>query len=118
MVKNDLNTSKLRKIDYFGKSTQFFFLVHTVVSCESGLGQEMASECNRGLSRTQKWSKKDLKMNCFLHTQKLLKNNENLAIFPLMGSVECKRLITAKNSTLELKTGPEEVKIMTKNDQK
>ena len=31
-----------------------------------------------------------------------------------IGSVECKGLITAKNLTLELKTGPVEVEIMTK----
>ena len=31
-----------------------------------------------------------------------------------LGSVECKRLITAKNSTLVIETGPEEVEIMTK----
>ena len=31
-------------------------------------------------------------------------------IFPLIGLRECKGLITANNSTQELKTGPEEVK--------
>ena len=31
-----------------------------------------------------------------------------------LGSVECNRLITAKNSTLVIETGPEEVEIMTK----
>ena len=35
-----------------------------------------------------------------------------------IGSVECKKLINAKNSTLELKIGGIEVEIMTKNDQK
>ena len=50
-----------------------------------------------------------------------MKNNE---IFPPngnfsnhIGSMECKGLITAKNSTLEFKTGPVEFEIMTKNDQ-
>ena len=33
-----------------------------------------------------------------------------------IGSMECKGLITAKNSTLEFKTGPVMVEIMTKND--
>ena len=33
------------------------------------------------------------------------------------GSVECKGLITAKNSTLKTKTGLVEVKVMTQNDQ-
>ena len=76
MTKNDFNASKFKKIDYFGKSTQFFLLVHVVVSYGSGLGLEMANGCNRGLLRTKKWSKKVLKMNCFTHTQKLMKNNE------------------------------------------
>ena len=34
-----------------------------------------------------------------------------------IGSVECKGLITVKDSTLETKTGPVEDEIMTKNDQ-
>ena len=58
----------LKKIDYFGKSINFFFLVHTVVTYGSGLSQEMASGFNKGLSRTQKWLKKDLKMNSFEDT--------------------------------------------------
>ena len=36
---------------------------------------------------------------------------------PHIGSVECKGLITAKNSTLKTKTGLVKVKIMTKYDQ-
>ena len=35
-----------------------------------------------------------------------------------IGSMECKGLITAKNSTLETKTGPVEIEVMAKNDQK
>ena len=79
MTKNDKNASKFEKKDFFGKSTQFFFLVHTDVSYGSGLGQEMASRCDRGLLRTQKWPKKDKKKDCFTHTQKLMKNNENFS---------------------------------------
>ena len=48
-----------------------------------------------------------------------------MKIFPLngnfsthIGSMECKGLKTAKNSTLELKAGPVEIEIMNKNDQK
>ena len=52
MTENDKNASKFKKIDYFGKSTQFFLLVHTVVSYGIGLGQGMASGCDRGLLRT------------------------------------------------------------------
>ena len=47
-----------------------------------------------------------------------------MKIFPPQGNfsthigwVECKGRITAKNSTLELKTGPVEVEIKTENDQ-
>ena len=58
MTKSGFNASKFKKIDYFGKSTQFFLLVHVVVSYGSGLGLEMANGCNRGLLRTKKWSKK------------------------------------------------------------
>ena len=79
MTENDKNASKFKKIDYFGKSAQFFLLVHTVVSYGIGLGQGMASGCDRGLLRTKKWPKKVLKMNCFSHTQKLMKNNENFS---------------------------------------
>ena len=79
MTKNDINASKSKKIDYFGKSTQFFLLVHTVVSYGIDLGQGMASGCDRGLLRTKKWPKKVLKMNRFSHTQKLMKNNENFS---------------------------------------
>ena len=60
----------------FANQPKFFLLVHTVVYYGSGLGWEMASGCNRGLLRTQKWPKKDLKMNCFSCIQKLMKNNE------------------------------------------
>ena len=55
MTKIDKNASKLKKIDYFGKSTQFSLLVHTVVSHGSGLGREVYSGCDRGPLRTQKW---------------------------------------------------------------
>ena len=79
MTENDKNASKFRKIDYFGKSIQFSLLVRTVVSYGSGLGQEMASGCDRGLLRTKKWPKKVLKMNCFTQIQKLMKNNENFS---------------------------------------
>ena len=54
-------------------------MVHIVVTYRSGLSQEMASGWDRGLLRTQKWPKKDLKMNCFKHAQKLMKNNENFS---------------------------------------
>ena len=57
-------------------------------------------------------------MNCFSHTQKFMKI---MKFYPPiinfsthLGSVECNRLITAKNSTLVIETGPEEVEIMTK----
>ena len=79
MTENDKITLKFQKIDYFGKLIQFLFLVHTVVTYGSGLSREMASGCDRGLSRTQKWPKKDLKMNCFKDTKKLMKNNENFS---------------------------------------
>ena len=79
MTKNDKITSKFRKIDYFGKLIQFFSLVHVVVTYRSGLSREMASGWDRGLLRTQKWPKKDLKMNCFKPAQKLMKNNENFS---------------------------------------
>ena len=69
----------LKKIDYFGKLIQFFSLVHIDVTYRSGLSREMASGWDRGLLRTQKWQKKDLKMNCFQHAQKLMKNNENFS---------------------------------------
>ena len=36
-TKNDKNASKFKKIDYLGKSTQFFLLVYTVVSSRSDL---------------------------------------------------------------------------------
>ena len=61
MTKNGFNASKFKKIDYFGKSTQFFLLVHVVVSYGSGLGLEMASGCNKGLLRTKIVKKKTLK---------------------------------------------------------
>ena len=65
MTENDKITLKFKKIDYFGELIQFLFLVHTVVAYGSGLGREMASKCDRGLSRTKKWPKKDPKNELF-----------------------------------------------------
>ena len=79
MTRNDKNASKLKKKIILANQLNFFLLGHSVVSYGCDLGQKMASGCNRGLSRTQKWSKKDLKMNCFKDTKKLMKNNENFS---------------------------------------
>ena len=43
MTKDGKKASRLEKIDFFRKSTQFVLLVHTVVNSGSDLGQEMAS---------------------------------------------------------------------------
>ena len=122
MTENDKITLKFQKIDYFGKLIQFLFLVHTVVTYGSGLGREMASRCNKGLSRTQKWPKKDLKMSCLKHTQKLMKNNENFfsagqffhsyRLSGDQGADNCKEFNHG------IKNRPVEVEIKTKNDQK
>ena len=58
MIKNDKNTSKFKKVDYFGKSTQIFFLVCTIMSYGSDIGREMASGSDWGPIKTQKWQKK------------------------------------------------------------
>ena len=69
MTKIDKNASKFKKIDYFGKSTQFFLLVHTVVSYGIDLGQGMASGCDMELLRTKKWPKKVLKMKFYTYSK-------------------------------------------------
>ena len=69
----------LKKLIILANYSFFFSLVHIDVTYRSGLSREMASGWDRGLLRTQKWPKKDLKMNCFKHAQKLMKNNENFS---------------------------------------
>ena len=91
-----------------------------------------------GANKNPKMAKKDLQLNFFTHFQSEMKYEimkykimkyeimkyEIMKFFSPngdfsnhIGSMECKGLITAKNSTLELKTGPIEVEIITKNDQ-
>ena len=62
--------------------------------------------------------------NEFFYTYSKM-NEKKTTFFPPNGnysthrdSMECKGLIAAKNSTLVIKTGPVEIKILTKNDQK
>ena len=69
-----------------------------------------------------KMAKKDPKMHFFTHFQNLKKImkffSPNGNFTTNIGSMECKKLMTTNNSSLEFKTGPIEVKIMAKNDQK
>ena len=79
MTKNDKKNFKILKKNILLANQPIFFLVHLVISYGNDLGREMASGCDRGLSRTQKRLKKELKLNCFTHTQKIMKNNENFS---------------------------------------